>query len=93
MALLDTVKVALRLSSNAFDNMEITPLIDACRLDLQLAGVDIIKDTDPLIVRAVTLYVKSNFGYSADSDKFYKAYDMLKKSLALAGDYRANEVD
>ena len=87
MALLETVKVALRLSTTAFDTLEITPLISACKLDLKLAGVNVVDEADPLIVRAVTLYIKGNFGYSNDSEKFQKAYEMLKNSLALAGDY------
>lgn len=85
--MLDKVKTALRLTTTAFDENEITPLINACKLDLKLAGVNVIEVTDPLIVRAVTLYVKGNFGFLSDSDKFLKSYEMLKNSLALAGDY------
>jgi hypothetical protein len=89
MALLDDVKVALRIKSSAFDTSEICPIISACKIDLELAGVNVIEDTDPLIQRAVVLYAKANFGYSEDSEKYQKAYDALKNSLALSGDYTA----
>jgi len=90
--MLNKVKTALRQKTTAFDEFEIIPLIDACKFDLRLAGVDIIEDTDPLITRAVILYVKGNFGYNADSEKFLKSYEMLKNSLALAGDYKVQVI-
>lgn len=92
MALLDNIKNTLRVKSTAFDSAEISPIIAACKLDLGLAGVDIIVDTDPLIERAVVLYAKANFGFSADSEKYARAYEMLKNSLAMSGDYTIPEV-
>lgn len=87
MALLDDVKVCLRLSTTAFDDAEIIPLIDACKLDLSLAGVVLTDEADPLIERAVVLYCKGNFGFDEKSDRYLKAYDSLKNALALSGDY------
>jgi len=89
MALLDNVKVRLRIKSAAFDIAEITPIIDACKIDLKLAGVNLIVEDDALIVQAVVLYAKANFGYSDDSEKYQKAYNALKDALALSGDYTA----
>jgi len=86
MALLDDIKVSLRIKTSAFDT-EITPIINACKLDLGLAGVNIIVETDPLIQRAVVLYAKANFGSNPDSEKYQRSYDLLKCSLAVAGDY------
>lgn len=87
MALIDDVKVNLRIKSAAFDKAEIQPIIDACKMDLKLSGVNKIEESDPLTQRAVVLYVKANFGFSADSERYQKAYDMLKNSMALSGDY------
>lgn len=87
MALLDNLKVALRVKSTAFDTAEITPIINACKIDLKLAGVNVIEDDDPLIERAVVLYAKANFGFSEDGEKYARAYEALKNSLALSGDY------
>lgn len=88
--MLQSIKLALRIASTAFDS-EISIIIESCKLDLQLAGVQKITETDPLIIRAVTLYAKANFGFQEDSEKFQRAYDMLKSSLCLAGDYNAME--
>ena len=91
--MLDKVKNALRVKTAAFDD-EIQDLIDACKADLRLVGVNVPEDTpaegkeaaagDPLITRAIVLY-----GYSEDSEKYRAAYDYLKCSLSLAGDYHA----
>ena len=96
--MLDKVKNALRVKTAAFDD-EIQDLIDACKADLRLVGVNVPEDTpaegkeaaagDPLITRAIGLYAKANFGYSEDSEKYRAAYDYLKCSLSLAGDYHA----
>lgn len=91
MALIDDVKVNLRIKSTAFDVSEIQPIIDACKADLKLSGVNKIKENDPLIERAIVLYAKANFGYSEDSDKFMQAYTALKDSLALSGDYNGGD--
>ena len=49
--MLDDVKLALRISNQAYD-VEIADLIDAAKLDLQISGVNKIDETDPLIKRA-----------------------------------------
>lgn len=101
MELIDKVKTALRLKSPAFDD-EIEGLIAACKADLRLVGVIIPDDAppaegeeptagDPLIERAVILYCKGNFGYIEGGERYVKAYDLLKCSLSLAGDYNALE--
>ena len=96
--MLDKVKNALRVKTAAFDE-EIHGLIAACKADLRLVGVNVPEDTpaegkeaaagDSLITRAIVLYAKANFGYSEDSEKYRAAYDYLKCSLSLAGDYHA----
>lgn len=100
--MLDKVKAALRIKTTAFDG-EITDLIAACKSDLRLVGIVIPEETeppaegetpaagDPLVTRAIILYAKANFGFSEDAEKYQKAYDTLKCSLSLAGDYNALE--
>ena len=108
MALLDTVKAALRRKTTAFDG-EIQGLINACLKDLKIAGVECLNQQpaegetplttdqltagDPLLERAVILYAKANFGYDEkdDCERFQRAYDALKCSLCLAGDYHTLE--
>jgi len=84
--MLEAVKLALRLTSTAFDD-EITALIEACKKDLMVAGVGSIIETDPLIKSAIKLYAKAYFGYVEDGETYKKSYDSLKNTLCLAGDY------
>lgn len=91
MAILDDVKVALRIASatTAYDS-EISDLIAAAKSDLGLSGVlsEHISDTDILIKRAIITYVKANFGWdNPDADRLQKAYDLLKMHLTLSTDY------
>jgi uncharacterized phage protein (predicted DNA packaging) len=93
--MLQDVKLALRISNNAYDN-EVSDLIESARLDLIQSGVSssIVNDTnvDPLIKRAIITYCKAHFGYdNPEADRFHDAYIMLKQHLSLAGDYRAVE--
>lgn len=92
MAILDDVKLALRIINIAFDG-EIMDLIAAARQDLILSGVTTLKandDTDPLIKRAIITYCKANFGYdNPDADRLLKSYEMLKMHLTLAEDYNS----
>ena len=96
MPILD-IKTALRISTNntAFDS-EIADLIAAARADLMLAGVLLAKandDTDPLIKRAITVYVKANFGWNnPDAERLQQSYDMLKSHLALSQEYTVEAV-
>lgn len=84
--MLDKVKLALRITTNAFDN-EINDLIDAALADLGLAGVTTLTTTDALIIRAVITYCCANFGESDNYDRLKKAYDEQKAQLQTASGY------
>lgn len=89
MSALVDVKNALRIKADAFD-LEITDLINACKRDLELAGIatSLIKEDDALIKRAIIVYCKGNFGYTSDSQKYIDSYNLLKMHLSLSLDYR-----
>lgn len=88
--MLPKIKQALRITHDALD-MEIQDLIDAAMMDLSISGVQVINDSDPLILRAVTLYCKGHFGLSnVDSEKYLRGYTSLKTHLALCGVYHVN---
>lgn len=90
MAILDTVRLRLRISSTDFDADEITRLIETAKLDLKGAGVaeSKIDDTDPFIEQAIVLYCKANFGMDNPMmDKYQKSYDSIKTHLAINLDY------
>ena len=80
--MLEKVKLALRIKNNKLDD-DITDLIDACKIDLSISGVKKIDETDALVIQAVKLYCKANFGLdNKDSEKYQKSYNMLKNSMA-----------
>ena len=87
MALLDDVKKVLRISNTAFD-VEISDLIDVCKLDLGISGTVKVVDTDKLIKQAITTYVKANFGWdNPDAERLQESYNMMKNTITLSSDY------
>lgn len=85
-----SIRRYLRINHAHFDE-EITDLIGAARADLLLGGIlpDKVNDeTDALIKRAITVYVKAEFGLdNADSEKYRESYNMLKRHLMLSSEY------
>ena len=91
-ATISAVKTSLRITvSTAFDT-EIGNLIDAGLLDLGIAGVSNTGITDPLVLRAVTTYVRVNFGSPDDYDRLKASYDEQKAQLGTATGYTTWEV-
>lgn len=88
--MIDAVKLTLRITTDAFDD-ELMMLINSCKIDLNLAGVNIINENDDRIRNAICLYCKANFGYRDDSQKFQNAYISLRDSMALSSKYK--EID
>lgn len=86
MDLCSAVKVRLRVKTTAFDDAEVQPLIDACLKDLARVGITTGED-DPLVVQSVVLYCKANFGFAGDQEQYQRAYEALRDSMALSGDY------
>lgn len=84
------VKTACRVKATIFDD-EVQDIIDECKADLSLAGVNKTDESDPLVRRAIIFYTKAHFGFNDDSERFIKAYEHLKCALSLAGDYIAVE--
>ena len=86
--MLESIKLSLRLTGNEFDQ-QIKEHIKACRADLKIAGVGKIKASDPLFLQAATLYAKAHFGFANMGEDFLRAYEALKVSMCLSGDYNA----
>ncbi len=88
--MLNDLKKVLRINNTAFDD-EIQDLINASIQDLKLSGVLPAKaddDTDPLIRRAISTYVKAHFGWdNPDFEKLVEAYNMLKMHITLSEEY------
>ena len=87
---LDDMKTALRITNTAFDG-EVSDLMDAAKSDLILSGVTETKandEIDSLIKRAITIYVKANFGWAnPDADRLQISYNLLKMHLSMAIEY------
>ena len=83
---LTAVKLALRITTNAFDS-ELSDLINAALLDLGIAGVTNNSTTDALILRAVITYCKLHFGQPDDYDRLKASYDEQKAQLSMASGY------
>ena len=84
--MLEQVKLALRISTTAYDS-ELTYLIDAAKLDLGIAGVTLPEELDALVQKAVITYCKMSFGLPEDYDRLKRSYDEQKAQLSTATGY------
>ncbi len=84
--MLDKVKMALRITTNAFDD-ELLDLIKAAVLDLGIAGVDSDHGVDEIITRAIITYCRCNFGTPDDYNRLKASYDEQKAQLSMATGY------
>ncbi len=81
MSMLDDVKLALRVTTNAFDS-ELLELVLAAQSDLGIAGVTNVETDDPIVKRAVITYCRVNFGTPDDYDRMKRSYDEQKAQLS-----------
>lgn len=92
MALLDDVKQACRVTSDAYNN-ELTDLIASALADIGITDVKgavlVSTDPDPLVKRAILTYCKLNFGEVEDGkyDRLKASYDEQKAQLLMSGNY------
>lgn len=87
MTMLNKVKLALRVTTDAFD-AEITDLILAACADLGIVGVTALITTDnALLTRAIITYCRVHFGEPEDYDRLKKSYDEQKAQLISATGY------
>lgn len=84
--MLDKVKLALRITTEAFDD-ELTDLIEAAKLDLGIAGVVLPSELDAIITRAIITYCKMSFGLPEDYNDLKRSYDEQKAQLSNATGY------
>lgn len=91
--MLEAVKLALRITTDAFD-AELNDLIEAALIDLRQAGVTNIDQTDPMIKRATITFCKLNFGQTDgyDYDRLRASYWEQKAQLGMATGYTNWEV-
>lgn len=80
----------LRIATESRDD-EIRQTIEACLVDLSIGGVAKINTDDSAIQQCIKLYLKAQFGYDSNAEKFAKGYEFMKAALALSGDYNTEE--
>lgn len=84
--MLERVKLALRITSNVFDD-ELNGLIASAQLDLGIAGVVLPGQLDEVCKTAIITYCKMNFGNPDNYDRLKGAYDEQKAQLGMATGY------
>lgn len=68
---------------------ELEALIPSCKKELELAGV-YGDETDPSYRQAIRLYCKAHYGYDDKTERFQEAYEALRDTMALSGNYKKN---
>jgi hypothetical protein len=89
VALLDSIKLVIRVDGTMLDS-DIQETIDACKTDLKLAGIleGKILESDPLILRTIKLFCKSEYSSNEnESARFREAYEALRNHLSLSIEY------
>lgn len=88
MELLNAVKRAIRVKSTNQDlEDDLLDLIEAAKLDLKIVGVDVPKNEDALVRRAIITYCKMHTGNPPNYDQLKAAYDEMKGQLMTATGY------
>lgn len=86
MDLLETAKMANRMTTNAFDS-EVIRILDAGLMDLGVAGVQIPEQYDALVTQAAITYFLMNFGQPDQYDRLKRSYDEQKAQLSTCTGY------
>lgn len=84
--MLEKVKLALRITTDAFDD-ELNNLILAAQTDLGIAGVVLPEELDSICTVAIVTYCKLHFGEPDEYDRLKASYDEQKAQLSMATGY------
>lgn len=90
--LIDELMTAVRVKSSIAE-AEVMDLASACIADMRLSGVYVRSPYDALAKQAIKLYCKANYGYDGNTERFKQAYESLRDSMALSGDYEWGDSD
>lgn len=85
--MLPRVKQAARIFTEAFDDIQLTDLINAAMLDLGVAGVQVPDTYDALVGQAIVTYCLVHFGIPDDAARLKTSYDEQKAQLVTATGY------
>lgn len=85
-ALITSAKLALRITTDAFDD-QVSDLLEAALLDLGVAGVVVPDTIDAIVKQAAITYVRLHFGQPDDYDRLKDSYDEQKAQLSMCSGY------
>lgn len=85
-ALITSAKLALRITTDAFDD-QVSDLLEAALLDLGVAGVVVPETIDAIVKQAAITYVRLHFGQPDDYDRLKASYDEQKAQLSMCSGY------
>lgn len=85
-ALIKSAKLALRITTDAFDD-QVSDLLEAALLDLGVAGVVVPDTIDAIVKQAAITYVRLHFGQPDDYDRLKASYDEQKAQLSMCSGY------
>lgn len=83
---LEKIKKDLRISHSKLDE-DIQDNIDACKLDLKRVGIDVTK-SDVLLEKSIKLFLRWQYNFENQADRYRNAYESLRNALSLCEDYR-----
>ena len=87
------IKTSMGITSADFDQ-EIRTMIEACFLELELAGIKTPQEyrgpskMTPLLMQALIFYCKAYMRIDANSPNYLKAFEHLKDAMSLSAEYR-----
>lgn len=84
--LITAAKLAARVTTHAFDE-QIADLLEAAKLDLGVAGVEVPESLDALVQQAQITYFLMHFGQPDNYDRLKASYDEQKAQLSTCTGY------
>jgi len=81
------LKQSARITTNAFDELQLSHLIAAAQADLGIAGVVVPDVYDAIVSQAIITYVLVHFGLPEDREQLKRSYDEQKAQLMTATNY------
>ena len=87
--MLDKAKTDLRIHHDKL-NSDIEANIEACKLDMERVGIDTTK-MDALMEKAIKLYLRWQYNFENQADRYCNAYNHLRNALSLSKKYKKGQ--
>ncbi|GMU16086.1 hypothetical protein [Waltera acetigignens] len=91
MISVEEIRQSMLIKHNKFDS-GIKRYVDTCLQDMQMAGVNIKKESN-LLDTACEFYCKWQFDYMGQGERYEKEYEALRDTMSLSGLYNGEESD